>query len=409
MHRCRGGGRPCRCGGGGACSGQARARDDGTSGDESAHSLPPGKRSKLPVERQRRSLPKLALANVPRRMSVPLFDTHTPVAPLIGAIDAKLHEVIAAAASSSVPRSPRSRTSSRPTSARRTRSASRTAPTRSRSRCARSASARATRSSCRRSPSTRRPRRSRRPARRPVFCDVDPETFCVTAETVRAALTPRTKAVIVVHLFGNVAPVARDRGARRAGGRGRRAGRRLARPRRPRRARSARRRRSRSSRPRTSARSATAARSRRDDDAVAERVRMLRFHGSRDKQTFELVGHNSRLDELQAAILRVQLPHLDAWCGRPPRRRRALRGGRARRARRRCRVPVDGAEPAWHLYVVRHERADELAAALKAAGIGQKAYYRVPDAPPAGDARVRAGPSSCRAPTRRRARTSRSR
>jgi dTDP-4-amino-4,6-dideoxygalactose transaminase len=42
----------------------------------------------------------------------------------------------------------------------------------------------------------------------PVFCDVDPDTFCVTAETVRAALTPRTKAVMVVHLFGNVAPVA---------------------------------------------------------------------------------------------------------------------------------------------------------------------------------------------------------
>src|ERR687894_389480 len=43
---------------------------------------------------------------------------------------------------------------------------------------------------------------------RPVFCDVDPDTCCVTAETVRAALTPRTKAVIAVHLFGNVAPVA---------------------------------------------------------------------------------------------------------------------------------------------------------------------------------------------------------
>src|SRR5215211_2312091 len=42
---------------------------------------------------------------------------------------------------------------------------------------------------------------------RPVFCDVDPETFCVTAETVKAAITPRTKAVMVVHLFGNVAPV----------------------------------------------------------------------------------------------------------------------------------------------------------------------------------------------------------
>ena len=42
---------------------------------------------------------------------------------------------------------------------------------------------------------------------RPVFCDVDPQTFCVTADSVRAALTPRTKAVIAVHLFGNVAPV----------------------------------------------------------------------------------------------------------------------------------------------------------------------------------------------------------
>ena len=42
----------------------------------------------------------------------------------------------------------------------------------------------------------------------PVFCDIDPETYCVTAETVRAAITPRTKAVIAVHLFGNVAPVA---------------------------------------------------------------------------------------------------------------------------------------------------------------------------------------------------------
>src|ERR1700678_1154161 len=42
----------------------------------------------------------------------------------------------------------------------------------------------------------------------PVFCDIDPETYCVSAETVRAALTPKTKAVIAVHLFGNLAPVA---------------------------------------------------------------------------------------------------------------------------------------------------------------------------------------------------------
>src|ERR1700694_580818 len=42
----------------------------------------------------------------------------------------------------------------------------------------------------------------------PVFCDIAPATYCVTADTVRAALTPRTKAVVAVHLFGNVAPVA---------------------------------------------------------------------------------------------------------------------------------------------------------------------------------------------------------
>ena len=147
---------------------------------------------------------------------------------------------------------------------------------------------------------------------RPVFCDVDPQTFCVTADSVRAALTPRTKAVIVVHLFGNVAPVAEIEAlgvpvledAAQAAGSGGDGG-----------------------RPGALGTAATfsffpsknlgafgdggAVTTR--DAAVAERVRMLRFHGSRDKQTFELVGHNSRLDELQAAILRVQLPHLDGW------------------------------------------------------------------------------------------------
>ena len=49
------------------------------------------------------------------------------------------------------------------------------------------------------------------------------------------------------------------------------------------------------------------------DERIAERARMLRFHGSRDKVTYEQIGYNSRLDELQAAILRVQLPHLDGW------------------------------------------------------------------------------------------------
>ena len=188
----------------------------------------------------------------------------------------------------------------------------------------------------------------------PVFCDIDPETFCVTAETVRAALTPRTKAVIAVHLFGNVAPVAEIEALGVPGARGRRAGRRLdARRRAARRARAPRRTFS-SSRPRTSACFGDGGAITTSDAAVADRVRMLRFHGSRDKVTYEHVGYNSRLDELQAAILRVQLPAPRRLGRRAPRRRGATTSGRPRRARRRCRAPVAGSEPAWHLYVVRH-------------------------------------------------------
>ena len=211
---------------------------------------------------------------------------------------------------------------------------------------------------------------------RPVFCDVDPETFCVTAETVRAVMTPRTKAVIAVHLFGNVAPVGEIEAlgvpvledAAQAAGSTTAAG-----------------------RPGALGTIATfsffpsknlggfgdGGAVTTNDDGLAERVRMLRFHGSRDKQTFELVGHNSRLDELQAAVLRVQLPHLDAWSDG----RRAAAGFYAEEGLDELVAlprPVDGTQPAWHLYVIRHERADELGASLGAAGIGSKAYYRVP-------------------------------
>jgi dTDP-3-amino-3,4,6-trideoxy-alpha-D-glucose transaminase len=211
---------------------------------------------------------------------------------------------------------------------------------------------------------------------RPVFCDVDPDTFCVTADTVRAALTPRTKAVIAVHLFGNVAPIEEiaalgvpvvEDAAQAAG--------------------------SRSPAGRPGALGAIATFSffpsknlgafgdggavTTNDDHLADLVRMLRFHGSRDKATFELVGHNSRLDELQAAVLRVQLPHLDGWSDR---RREAAAGyeGAGLGELVTLPVPAGGSEPAWHLYVIRHEHADALAAALGEAGIGHKAYYRVP-------------------------------
>ena len=210
----------------------------------------------------------------------------------------------------------------------------------------------------------------------PVFCDVDPETFCVTADTVRAALTPRTKAVIAVHLFGNVAPVAEIEAlgvpvledAAQAAGTTTDAG-----------------------RPGALGTAATfsffpsknlgcfgdgGAITTNDAD-VAERCRMLRFHGSYDKTTFEHVGFNSRLDELQAAILRVLLPQLDTWAdGRRAAGRHYAEAGLGELVD--LPRPTPGARPAWHLYVVRHQRADELGAALAAAGIGQKAYYRVP-------------------------------
>ena len=104
---------------------------------------------------------------------------------------------------------------------------------------------------------------------------------------------------------------------------------------------------------------------------------MLRFHGSHDKVTYEHVGYNSRLDELQAAILRVQLPHLDGWADG---RRAAARHYAGAGLGDHVALPVAtaGSEPAWHLYVVRHAEADALAAGLARAGVGAKAYYRTP-------------------------------
>jgi dTDP-3-amino-3,4,6-trideoxy-alpha-D-glucose transaminase len=210
----------------------------------------------------------------------------------------------------------------------------------------------------------------------PVFCDIDPATYCVTAETVRAALTPRTKAVIVVHLFGNVAPVAEiealgvpvlEDAAQAAGSVG------------P------------DGRPGALGRAATfsffpsknlgcfgdGGAITTDDDEIAEQARTLRFHGSHDKVTYEQVGYNSRLDELQAAILRVQLPHLDA-----------LADGRRRAGRHYEEAglgalvglprPVPDTSPAWHLYVVADPQVERLEAVLAQAGIGHKAYYRTP-------------------------------
>ncbi len=114
-----------------------------------------------------------------------------------------------------------------------------------------------------------------------------------------------------------------------------------------------------------------------DDDDVARLARRLRFHGSDDKTTFVEVGYNSRLDELQAAALRILLPELDGWTEA----RRAAAGAYERDGLGEHVAlprPVAGAEHAYHLYVVRSERADELAGHLAEHGVGARGYYRVP-------------------------------
>jgi dTDP-4-amino-4,6-dideoxygalactose transaminase len=212
----------------------------------------------------------------------------------------------------------------------------------------------------------------------PVFADVDPDTYCVTLETVEAVLSERTRAIVPVHLFGNLAdavalrklglPVLEDAaqaagaalGQRRAGALG-------------------------------DAATFSFFPSKNlgglgdggaivtDRDDVAEAARMLRFHGSKDKQTFERVGYNSRLDELQAAALRVLLPALDQWTD--------ARQDVAAAYRERglgdvpgLRLPeaTAGASHAYHLYVARHERADDLIASLAEQGVQARGYYRVP-------------------------------
>src|SRR6202011_2951237 len=114
-----------------------------------------------------------------------------------------------------------------------------------------------------------------------------------------------------------------------------------------------------------------------DDDDVAALARALRFHGSRDKRTFDYVGYNSRLDEVQAAILRVLLPELDRWCDG---RRSAANAYAEAGLSEHVTLPVApaGAIPAWHLYVVTHARADELIAELAQRGVQSRAYYRTP-------------------------------
>jgi dTDP-4-amino-4,6-dideoxygalactose transaminase len=211
---------------------------------------------------------------------------------------------------------------------------------------------------------------------RPVFCDVDGETCCATADTVRPAMTAKTKAIVAVDLFGNVAPIdeiaqfgvpivedaaqatGSTRSRRHAGSFGRLGtfsffpGKNLG---------------------CFGDGGAVVT----DDAELADCIRMLRFHGSRDKLTYHHVGWNSRLDEIQATVLRELLPHVDEWSAV---RANALRLYRAAGLGDLVRLPMPtpGTIAAWHMFVVFHAEADRLIETLGRVGVEARANYRIP-------------------------------
>ena len=204
----------------------------------------------------------------------------------------------------------------------------------------------------------------------PVFAEIDPQTLVLDPEDVAARMTPRTKAIVPVHLFGRPAPLEElaelgipllEDAAQAFGspaiaqvgvastfsfypsknlfglGDGGLIGCR--------------------------------------DEELGERIRLLRFHGSKAKLIFEHVGYNSRLDEIQAAALRLFLTRLDGWTRL---RREAAERYRELRIGDLVEPPPDEPGHVYHLFVCRSPERDRLAAALAEEGIGHATYYEPP-------------------------------
>jgi dTDP-4-amino-4,6-dideoxygalactose transaminase len=204
----------------------------------------------------------------------------------------------------------------------------------------------------------------------PVFADIDPATMNLDPTDVADRITPRTKAIIAVHLFGRPAPLKQlaelgvpivEDAAQAFGS---------------------------SSIARTGVASTFSFYPSKNlfalgdgglvgvrDEELGERVRLLRFHGSRDKVDFELVGYNSRLDELQAAALRVFLRRLDVWT--QLRREAAARYAELGLGEL-CEVPPDEPGHVYHLFVCRSPERDRIREALQRAEIGTATYYVTP-------------------------------
>jgi len=114
-----------------------------------------------------------------------------------------------------------------------------------------------------------------------------------------------------------------------------------------------------------------------DNPALAERIRVLRNYGSRVKYVNDVQGYNSRLDEMQAAILRVKLRHMDTWNARRVRLAATYEAALSESTLMLPSVPPEMA-PVWHLYVVRHPQRDALQSELQARGIQTLIHYPIP-------------------------------
>jgi dTDP-4-amino-4,6-dideoxygalactose transaminase len=114
-----------------------------------------------------------------------------------------------------------------------------------------------------------------------------------------------------------------------------------------------------------------------NDTQLADRIRVLRNYGSRVKYVNEVQGYNSRLDPLQAAILRVKLNYLDEWNAR-----RRVIAEHYQRGLANCGLTLphvpDWAESVWHLYVVQHPQRDSLQKSLADLGVGTLIHYPIP-------------------------------
>jgi dTDP-4-amino-4,6-dideoxygalactose transaminase len=219
---------------------------------------------------------------------------------------------------------------------------------------------------------------------RPVFVDIDPATFCMDPARLDAAITPRTKAIEPVYLYGQcadmdeISAIARRRGVpiledacqaigatyggRPAGALGslgafsfyptKNLG---------------------------AAGDAGAVTT--DDDALAEQVRILRVHGGLATYHHERVGGNFRMDALQAAVLSTKLPRLDAWNARRreiAERYRDLLGDASRAGRVGLPAEAPRREHVWHQFVVRVSGRDGVRKRLGERGIATSVFYPVP-------------------------------